>query len=293
MKTPRFEEMAVRWQDKANFYIVYTREAHAKARNAEPLAQAADRLIAQDVDGDNAVTLSEYAGPMEMFEPFDMNKDGVVHAHELLAARKITQFAAIEDPTSMAERKALAQRFRDEVPGAIPVLLDELDNRSSEAYGGAPNSLFVIAPNGTISHKFMWASTRDAERALAELFGEEPPPLEQQAIDWRVIEAELAAAERADKPLLLQFTAPGCGACAAMDSRTLADASVRARLQEHHRVTLGVERDDAWALFEALELSATPAFVMVTPATRAVLGKTQGFAEPERFLEFLTGAGAN
>jgi hypothetical protein len=285
--------MAVRWRDKADFYIVYTREAHPNARDAEPLAQAADRLIAQDADGDNAVTLAEYEGPMEMFEPFDINKDGVVHAHELLAARKITQFEAIEEPTSMAERKVLAQRFRDEVRGAIPVLLDELDNRTSEAYGRAPNSLFVIAPGGTISHKYMWASTRDAERALAELFGEEPPAIEQQAIDWSVIEADLVAASADNEPLLLQFTAPGCGACAAMDSTTLADASVQARLQTHHRVTLGVERDDAWALFEALELSATPAFVIVTPAKRAVLGKTQGFAEPEPFLEFLTAPAAH
>ncbi|HVH97586.1 MAG TPA: thioredoxin family protein [Enhygromyxa sp.] len=288
MKTPRFEEMALRWRDKADFYIVYTREAHAKARDAEPLGRAADHLIAQDADGDNAVSLAEYQGPVEMFEPFDMDKDGVVHAHELLAARKITQFDGIEEPTSAAERLALARRFRDEVPGEIPVLLDELDNRTSEAYGGAPNSLFVIAPNGTISHKFMWASTRDAERALAELFGEAPPERESPAIDWRVIEAELAAAERSNKPMLLQFTAPGCGACATMEAKTLADPQIAPQLQDYHRVTLGVERDDAWALFEALELSATPAFAIVTPATRSVLGKIQGFAEREPFLEFLT-----
>jgi thiol-disulfide isomerase/thioredoxin len=288
MKTPRFEEMAVRWRDKADFYIVYTREAHAKARDAEPLGQAADQLIAQDGDGDNAVSLAEYKGPMEMFEPFDMDKDGVVHAHELLAARKITQFEGIEEPSSAAERRVLAQRFRDEVPGEIPVLLDELDNRVSEAYGGAPNSLFVIAPSGTISHKFMWASTRDAERALAELFGQEPPPVEQRAIDWGVIDAELVAA--GEKPVLLQFTAPGCGACAAMESKTLADPQLASSLQGFHRVTLGVERDDAWALFEALELSATPAFAIVTPANRAVVGKTQGFTEREPFVQFLATA---
>jgi thiol-disulfide isomerase/thioredoxin len=289
MKTPRFEELALRWRDKADFYIVFTREAHPRARNAGPLGQAADMLMAMDRDGDNAVTLDEYQGPMDMFEPFDMNKDGVVHSHELLAARKITQFETVEEPTTADERRTLAQRFRDDVPGDIPVLLDELDDRTSAAYGGAPNSLFVIAPNGTISHKFMWASTRDAEQALAELFDEEPPKAEPRTVDWSVIEPELAAAQGAEKPMLLQFTAPGCGACAAMESETLSDPQLASDLQSYHRVTLGVERDDAWALFEALELSATPAFVIVTPATRAVLGKSQGFSEREPFLQFLGG----
>lgn len=280
----------MRWRDKADFYIVFTREAHAKARDAEPLGQAADQLIAQDADGDNAVTLAEYRGPMEMFEPFDLDKDGVVHSHELLAARKITQFDAIEEPTTAAERAALARRFRDEVPGAIPVLLDELDNRTSAAYGDAPNSLFVIGPDGKISHKFMWASTRDAERALGELFGERAaPPVEPRAIDWSVIEDEIAAAKANEQGVLLQFTAPGCGACAAMESKTLVDPSLEKRLRDFHRVTLGVERDDAWALFEALDLSATPAFVVVAPMTRDVVRTTQGFADAEQFLRFLDG----
>lgn len=287
MKTPRFEEMALRWRDKADFYIVFTREAHPNARDAGPLGMVADRLMAQDQDGDNAVTLAEFQGPRDMFDPFDLDKDGVVHPHELLAARKITQFDAIEEPATAAERAALARRFREEVPGAIPVLLDELDNRTAEAYGGAPNSLFVIAQNGTVSHKFAWASVREAELALTELFGEQRAVIEQRAVDWSAIEAELAAA--GEQPVLLQFTAPGCGACAAMESKTLADPQLQAKLRDYRRVTLGVERDDAWALFEALELSATPAFVIIAPATRSALGKTQGFTDAEQFLGFLAG----
>jgi hypothetical protein len=287
MKTPRFEEMAVRWRDKVDFYIVFTREAHANARNAEPLGQAADQLMAQDADGDNAVTRAEFKGPFEMFEPFDLDKDGVVRSHELLAARKITQFDAIEEATTSAERLALARRFRDEVPGDIPVLIDEIDNRTSEAYGGAPNSMFVIAPNGTISHEFEWASTRDAEQALAELFGEEPQVVEPRVVDWTVIGPELAAASEADERVLLQFTAPGCSACARMEAETLADPRIEVSSSGYRRVKLGVEHDDAWALFEALDLSATPAFVRVHPTTRTVIRKTQGFADVEQFLEFL------
>ncbi len=289
MKTPGFEDLAVRWRDKADFYIVFSREAHPKAADAEPLGQAADQLIAQDRDGDNAVTLAEYQGPKAMFEPFDLDDDGEVRSYELLAARRLPQFEAIEAPTSTAERQALASRFRTDVPGEIPVLLDEIDNHTSVAYGGAPNSLFVISPKGTISHKFFWASTRDAERALAELFGEQPPEPEQRSVDWAVIEADVAAARDADKPVLLHFTALGCSACTAMKDKTLADPRLEASLQTFHRVTLGIERDDTWRLFEALDLSGTPAFVIVDPSTRTVVRKTQGFADGEQFLGFLDG----
>lgn len=290
MKTPQFEEFAVRWQDKADIYFVFTREAHAKARGADRLGMAADMLAGKDADQDHAVTFAEWGGPREMFDPFDLDKDGTVRSHELLAARKITQFEAIEEPTSAEQRRGLAQRFRDEVPGDIPVLLDELDNRTSLAYGGMPNSLFVIAPNGTISHAFEWASVREADRALAELFGEAPRSASNQPIrppDWSVIATELAKAEASGQSVLVQFTAPGCSACEVMERETLADPRIAAPLAGHEHVTLGVERDDAWALFEALDLSATPAFVLVAPASKTVTRKTQGVVAIEPFLEFL------
>jgi hypothetical protein len=290
MKTPQFEELAVRWRDKADFYIVFTREAHPKARNAKPLGQAATTLWKEDENGDHAVTFAEWGGPRDMFDPFDLNKDDVVQAHELLAARKIEQFEAIEEPTTIEERRTLAQRFRDEVPGEIPVLIDELDNRTTAAYGGMPNSLFVIKPDGTLSHAFEWASMREADRALAEVFGQSPPPVEGHPPNWTTIGAQLEKAATAGHPVLLQFTAPGCTACEVMERETLADPSVQTPLAGYERVTLGVEHDDAWALFEALDLSATPAFVIVAPETRTVTRKSQGVVAPSKFLEFLAGA---
>lgn len=280
----------MRWRNEADFYIVFTREAHPQARNAGSLGRAADTLWAEDENGDHAVTFAEWGGPRDMFDPFDLNKDDVVQAHELLAARKIEQFEAVEEPTTAEQRRALALRFRAEVPGEIPVLLDELDNRATEAYGGMPNSMFVIAPDGTLSHAFEWASVREAERALAELFGRSPPPVEGPPPDFGPIDAALAKAEAAGHPVLLQFTAPGCTACEVMERETLADPDVKAPLAGFEHVALGVERDDAWGLFEALDLSATPAFVIVAPSTRTVVRTAQGVMDPAVFSKFLFGA---
>jgi hypothetical protein len=244
-------------------------------------------LAGKDADGDYAVTFAEWGGPREMFDPFDLDKDGIVRSHELLAARKITQFEAIEESTTAEQRRALALRFREEVPGDIPVLLDEIDNRTSNAYGGMPNSLFVIAPDGALSHAFEWASVREAERALAELFGEPPPIVASRPPDWSVIATALAKAEAAGHGVLVQFTAPSCGACEVMERETLADPRVADPLAGYERVTLGVEQDEAWALFEALDLSATPAFVLVAPSTKTVTRQTQGVVKVDAFLEFL------
>jgi hypothetical protein len=72
-----------------------------------------------------------------------------------------------------------------------------------------------------------------------------------------------------------------------MQSTTLADPQVSGPLAGYERVTLGVERDDAWALFDALDLSATPAFVIVSPTTKTVTARTQGVVEVGAFAEFL------
>jgi thiol:disulfide interchange protein len=123
---------------------------------------------------------------------------------------------------------------------------------------------------------------------LAELFGETPAIAPSRPPDWSVIASELGKAEAAGHGVLVQFTAPGCSACEVMERETLADPRIAAALAGYERVTLGVEQDQAWALFEALDLSATPAFVLVAPATKTVTRQTQGVVAVEQFQEFLT-----
>jgi hypothetical protein len=289
MKTPRFEEMADRWEGKAQFYVLYVREAHANARNSKPLNRAADELVKMDQNGDNIITREEFSGPDQMFAPFDIDNDGAIHSPELLAARKIDAFADVKAPTSMDERMALAKKYREECPGDIPVLVDAIDDAVSTGYGKRPNSAFILGKDGKVTHKFPWANERDIEAGLAELAGDAAPPAPEGAPpDWSVLTAQLDAAKSARKPLLVEFTSPGCPACSSMKAETLENTDVKAALGEFEVTHLGVEDDAAWALFEALKLSSTPAFVVVDPGPK-VRAQSQGFQAPDEFKEFLSG----
>jgi hypothetical protein len=288
MKTPRFEELARRWKGKADVYIIYSREAHARAKASAPLNAFADRVQALDADEDGAVTLAEFGalGPRYMFDAFDLDHDGVVRSHELLASRRIDQFAEVEEPDTMEARVALARRFRAEVPGEIPVLVDTMDGATAKAFGGLPNSAYVIAAGGKVSLKLAWASAGEVERELARLTGA-PPPAPPAPPDLSSIEPAIAKARAAGRPLLLQFVAPGCAPCREMEETTLKDPGVADALRRYEVVRLGVERDDAWRLFESLDLSATPAFVKLDAASGAAGDRRQGLQATDAFLAFL------
>jgi hypothetical protein len=288
MKTPRFEESAGAWKSDATFYIVYTREAHPNARGFDRLSGFADMVAKMDRDGDNAISRAEFEGPDEMFQPFDLDHDLVIRSHELLAARRIDQFAAVDEPKTLEERLAAARRFRAEVPGAIDVLVDPIGEPTARAYGGMPNSAFVIGRDGRIAAAFPWASVLEVDAALARIVGREATA-PSRAPDLAPIAAQLRASQQNGKPVLIQFTSPGCGACTRMHDQTLEDPRVKARLDGFERIELGVEQDPHWALFESLDLATTPAFVVVS-ADGAVGTRVQGFQAPEAFLAVLPDA---
>jgi thiol-disulfide isomerase/thioredoxin len=239
-----------------------------------------------DRDGDRVVSLAEYQGPRYMFDAFDLDGDGKVYAHELLAARRIDQFRSFAKPARLEERMEAARRFRREVPGEIPVLVDTMDDATAAAWGGLPNSAFVLARGGKVDTKLPWADAHAVDAALARLAGSAPPAA-PPPLDSTLLRTSLAAAKKAGRPLLLHFVAPGCAACRAFDV-TLATAPVQAALAKVHRVTLSVDDDPAWSLFESLGLGATPAFVSFT-ADGKPAARSQGAREPAAFLDFLAG----
>ena len=285
MKTPRFEGLAAARGHEARFFIVFTGEAHPNGKGFDRLSAFADQVAKMDRDGDNAIALAEFEGPREMFDPFDLDHDEVIRSHELLAARRIEQFDQFAAPRDDSERIAAAKRFREEVPGAIPVLVDPIGEPTAHAYGDMPNSAFVIGRDGRIVAAMPWASVREVDAALAEITGHARTEVARPRM-LDPIAPQLASSRRSGKPVLVQFTAPGCGACKAMHDETLADPEVERTLAGYERAELGVEHDAAWALFESFDLATTPAFV-VLDADGTVRARVQGFQKPAEFLAAL------
>lgn len=285
MKTPRFEELARRWAGKAEVYFVFSEEAHPRAAAKERLVGFADQVAKCDRDGDGAVTLAEYGstGPRFMFDAFDIDRDGVVKAHELLAARRIEQFSEVDEAKTIEERIALARRFRAEVPGSVRILIDPIGNPTAKAYGELPDSAYVIGRDGKVTLKLAWAAVGEVERELARLAGTAAPVA--RAPDLAPIAAELASAGRAKQRVLVELVSPGCDACKRTDT-TLADPAVKEALGRYTVARLGIEHDPAWRLFEQLDLATTPAFVIVEP-DGTVAARTQGYQDPTKLLAFL------
>lgn len=287
MKQPRLEELARRWRGRAEVYLVFSEEAHAQADGGPRLNAFADQVQAMDGNGDGTVTVAEYQGPRFMFDAFDIDHDGAVRSYEFLAARRLDQFAAVQAPTTMAERRALAQRFRGEVPGDIPIVLDGLDHAVANGYGGLPNMAYLIAVDGTVAWKIPWTAVPDLEAALAKLTGAAPPAA-APPLDLTAIAAVVERARVDGKDALVQFTARGCHACEALTAGPLQDPAVQAALAKHPVQQLALERDDAWRLFEALGLGATPAFVRVG-GDGTVRARLQGSVTADELRAFVDG----
>ncbi len=66
-------------------------------------------------------------------------------------------FQDIDQPATMEERLALASRCRQELGLTRTIVVDGMDNAVREAYGGLPNSAYIIARDGTIVFKEPWA----------------------------------------------------------------------------------------------------------------------------------------
>lgn len=292
--------MANRWQGKAQVFIVFTEEAHPKGENIGKYNMLAEMMRMADQDLDNVTSPDEFMGPEAAFGPLDNNHDGVIQRHELLSAGKVAQFAEVVAPTTPEDRVALARRYRADIPGDIPVLLDDMQHSARTAFGAMDNSAFVIDAKGEVSHRFMWAYVPDIDKAVAGLLGVDVPPPSLPRLDWQVLASDLARAQTAARPLLVHFTTPGCHACKTMKEGVLADADVQAAMGRYEVVEAGLEHDPNWGLFEALGLSGTPAFVVVDPIGAPIAdqpgasgprarSKLQGAQDKARFLQFLGG----
>lgn len=286
MATPRIEELARRYAKVADFFVVFSQEAHAEGNGGPAINGVADRLESMDANQDGSITSTEFNGAPWMFEPFDLNEDNAIQEAELLAARRIHQFDQYIAPRSTEERVRAAYRLRREVPGEIPILLDSMDNATSAVYGGMPNSAYVIAPGGMIASAMPWAHSGRIESALNSLLNLPAQPKPDAVVDLSDQAASFQRAASAGKKVLFHFTAPECAGCQKMDQTTLIQGAVKGILGGYETAVLDISTDQAWRLFTALGLHHSPAFVVFNP-DQTVARQAEGYLNGAEFVSFL------
>jgi len=82
------------------------------------------------------------------------------------------RFQDIDQPVTMEERLVLAGRCRTELGVERTIVLDKMDNAVREAYGGLPNSAYIIDTNGEIVFKEAWGKADAWPEVLDRLLGE-------------------------------------------------------------------------------------------------------------------------
>ncbi len=81
------------------------------------------------------------------------------------------QFDEIDQPETYEERKRLARSTCDDLQLATTIVIDEMDNAVRTAYGGLPNSAYIIDKGGKIAHKEGWANIEGWSEILDKLLG--------------------------------------------------------------------------------------------------------------------------
>jgi hypothetical protein len=82
-------------------------------------------------------------------------------------------FKEIDQPDTMDERKVLASRCREELGLTWTIVVDGMNDAVREAYGGLPNSAYIINTEGVIVFKEAWAHPDEWPAVLDELLGED------------------------------------------------------------------------------------------------------------------------
>jgi hypothetical protein len=142
LETPDGEEFTL--SDHRGEYVVlefgsYTCPMYRE--QAEPMARVAERFR-----DDERVTFVTVYGP---------------EAHPNQGA-----FRGIGQHESYEDRRTLARRLTEEEDVPMPVLVDRVPRDVTAAYGGAPNMVYVVGPDGDVVYRDRWTDTPDVERFL-------------------------------------------------------------------------------------------------------------------------------
>lgn len=107
-------------------------------------------------------------------------------------------------PMTLKERLMHVAEAKRTLGSQIPWLCDAMDGRFTKAMGGAPNSEFIIGPDGTIVKKHGWSNAERLRSELAELVGAVENPTRMEDLNMPVPKPLAAAAtgivEKIERP---------------------------------------------------------------------------------------------
>jgi hypothetical protein len=117
-------------------------------------------------------------------------------------------FADIPQPTTIAERLALARRTCAEFELPEDFWIDGLDDQSRAMFGDLPSPALIIRPDGTVAAKLPWSEPEPLgsriETVLAELIdAAEDREAEPRLVDllWRANRGDAALLRAAPRPI--------------------------------------------------------------------------------------------
>ena len=70
---------------------------------------------------------------------------------------------------SFEDKRAAAERFRQEERVKIPILVDDLNGKIHRRYGSLPNATYIVDKSGRVAFRALWTRPNVIEEALDEL----------------------------------------------------------------------------------------------------------------------------
>lgn len=90
------------------------------------------------------------------------------------------------EPANLPERLQHAREAKEKLGSKIPWLVDAMDNRTKHAFGNAPNSEFLIGPDGKIVSMHGWSDPNQLRRDLEKILGKVSPATQISDLNMKV-----------------------------------------------------------------------------------------------------------
>lgn len=91
-------------------------------------------------------------------------------------------FYGKEQTKNIEERKANAKQCEKDLGMTLPWLVDDMRGAIQRAYGGLPNSAYVLTREGKVYYKEAWANASSLDEQLKKLLKEQPVKSEKETI---------------------------------------------------------------------------------------------------------------